>query len=135
MTRRNALPPLSPAQQEIMEIIWARDEVTASGLRAELAKRRSISRNTVRTMLERMEEKGWLTHRVEGRIFYYSAAQPRRATIGQKVTHFVDELCGGSPEALVTALIDFRGLNDGELRRIRVLLDEAKAKKRRAGGK
>ena len=77
--------------------------------------------------LDRMEEKGWLTHREAGRTFLYTAAQPREATVGQKVLEVVEQVCGGSPEQLVTALLDYRGLSSEELRRIRAMLDQAKA--------
>jgi BlaI family transcriptional regulator, penicillinase repressor len=128
------LPDLSPAQREIMEIVWDRGEVTAAEVRRVLARTRGVARNTVRTLLERMEDKGWLAHRVEGRTFLYAAARPRRDTVGRKVREVVDTVCGGSPEALVAALIDYRGLKPDELERIRRLLDQAKATRGRKGG-
>jgi predicted transcriptional regulator len=124
---------LSPAQNEIMEIVWERGEVTASEVRRALARSRVVARNTVRTLLERMEQKGWLTHREEGRTFFYAAAQPRQDTIGRKVHEIVETVCGGSPETLVNALLDYRGVSTEELKRIRQLLDQARATKRRKG--
>jgi BlaI family transcriptional regulator, penicillinase repressor len=132
--KQRELPELTPAQGEIMDIIWHVDEISASEVRRILSKTRKVARNTVRTLLERMEEKGWITHREEGRTFLYSAAQPRQATIGQKVKEIVDTVCGGSPEALVTALLDYRGLNSGELERIRQMLAQARAAENKKGG-
>ena len=126
---RGELPELTPAQGEIMEIIWDRGEVSASEVRRILSLTRKVARNTVRTLLERMEEKGWITHREEGRTFLYAAAQPRAATIGQKVREVIETVCGGSAEALVTALLDYRGLDAGELARIRRMLAQARATK------
>jgi predicted transcriptional regulator len=117
-----------------MEIVWKRGEVSANQVREILAAKRDLAKNTVRTMLERMEDKGWLTHREEGRTYYYAAAQPRGATIGQKVREMVETVCGGSPEALMTALLDYRGLRPEELQRIRRLLDEAQAGRGQKGG-
>jgi BlaI family transcriptional regulator, penicillinase repressor len=131
--KRRELPELTPAQGEIMDIVWGVDELSASEVRRILSKSRKVARNTVRTLLERMEEKGWITHREEGRTFLYSAAQPRQATIGQKVKEMVDTVCGGSPEALVTALLDYRGLNSDELERIREMLSQARAAKTKKG--
>ncbi len=124
------MPELTPAQAEIMDIVWERGEVTASEVRQILARTREVARNTVRTLLERIEEKGWITHREEGRTFLYSAAQPRQATIGQKVREVVETVCGGSAETLVTALLDYRGLSSGELERIRKMLTNARATNR-----
>ena len=108
-TKQSDLPDLSPAQGEIMEIVWERGEVTANEVRRVLARTREVARNTVRTLLERMEEKGWLAHRTEGRTFLYAAARPRRETIGQKVREIVETVCGGSAETLVTALLTTAG--------------------------
>ncbi len=120
-------PGLTPAEGEIMEIIWDHVEVSASQVRAILGRTRPVARPTVRTLLERMEAKAWIKHREEGRSFLYSAARPRQATIGQRVREIVETICGGSPEALVTALLDYRGLDAGELERIRGLLAAARA--------
>jgi BlaI family transcriptional regulator, penicillinase repressor len=131
--KRRELPELTPAQGEIMQIIWDRGEVSASEVRRILSLTRKVARNTVRTLLERMEEKGWIMHREEGRTFHYAAAQPRAATIGQKVREVVETVCGGSAEALVTALLDYRGLDAGELSRIRRMLAQARATKKAKG--
>jgi predicted transcriptional regulator len=128
MSRRvRPLPGLSPAQREIMEIVWARGELSASEVREILSKTRDLARNTARTLVERMEQKGWLKHREDGRTFLYSAAQPRPVAIGQAVLNVVDHVCGGSPEVLLTALLDHRGVTADELARIRSMLDKAKA--------
>ena len=129
-TKRPTLPGLSQSQREIMEIVWDRGEVSAIEVRDILSKKRDLAKNTVRTLLDRMEEKGWLKHREDGRTYLYSAAQPREASIGQKVLEVVEHVCGGSPEELVTALLDYRGFSPQELKRIRAMLDEAKATRR-----
>src|SRR5438067_10839769 len=99
--KRPEVPELTPAQGELMEIVWELGEVSASEVRRVLARTRPGARNTVRTLLERMEEKGWITHREDGRTFLYSAAQPRQATIGQKVREVTDTVRGGSAEGPV----------------------------------
>lgn len=51
--------------------------------------------------------------------------------MGQKVVEVIDQVCGGSPETLMTALLDYRGLTPAELKRIREMLDVAKGKSKR----
>ena len=126
--KRRVLPELSPAQLEIMDCIWEHGELSASGVRTLLAPRRKVARNTVRTLLERMEEKGWLKHREEGRTYLYRAAEAKERAVGGKISDVVDRVCGGSPEMLLAALINFRGLTKDELGRIRLMLDEAQAR-------
>ncbi len=126
--QRRLLPDLPPAQQEILDCIWQHGELSASALRTLLAPRRDVARNTVRKLLERMVEKGWLTYRQEGRTFLYSPAQPKQTTVGERIVDLVDRACGGSAETLVAALLDARGLSRQELARIRKMLDETPAR-------
>src|SRR5262245_454434 len=132
--RRSMLPSLSHSQREIMEIVWERGEVSANEVRQILSKKRPLAKNTVRTLLDRMEEKGWLKHREDGRTYVYSAAQPRETSVGLRVLEVVEHVCRGSPEELVTALLDYRGLTPRELKRIRAMLDDAKATRLPADG-
>ncbi len=120
--------PLTEAQREIMEVVWDNDEVTVSQVRDELAQKRDVARNTIQTMIVRLEERGWLKHREEGRTFWYSANRPRAASLGVKVAQMIDRLFGGSPEEMVTALMEYRGLSAEEADRIRNMIDAADSK-------
>ena len=73
--------PLTEIQREMMEIVWQREEVTVSEVRDALSAQRPLARNTVQTMLVRLEEKGWLKHREQGRTFVYSANRPRTVSL------------------------------------------------------
>lgn len=125
-SKANELPPLSRAQREIMELVWDQGELGVQDATALLNKQRPAARNTVRTLMERMREKGWLKHRTQGRSFLYSATVPREESLGQRVMDIVDKACGGNPEKLMMALLDYRGLSEDEAQRIRKMLDSAK---------
>ncbi len=124
----NSPAPLSRAQREVMEIIWDKGEIGVLEVTEILNQDRAVARNTVRTLMDRMREKGWLTHRAVGRAYLYSAVVPREESLGQRVMEMVDKACGGDPEKLMMALLNYRGLSDDEAARIRQMLDEAKAK-------
>ena len=124
---------LSEKQREIMEVVWELGEASVFEVRDELAKNRDVARNTVRTMMERLEEKGWLTHRVIGRTYFYSALIPRDVSIGEHIMDIVDKACGGQPEHLMTALLEYRGLSDDEIGRIQKMLSAAQRKHRSQG--
>ena len=117
--------PLTQAQREIMEVVWDQEEVTVTQVRDKLATKRDVARNTIQTMIVRLEERGWLKHRTEGRTFWYSANRPRTASLGAKVAQMVDRLFAGSPEEMVTALMEYRGLSADEADRIREMIDVA----------
>lgn len=127
--------PLTDSQREIMEIVWSRGEVTVTEVRDALAEKREVARNTAQTMIVRLEEKGWLKHREQGRTFIYSAARPRMTSLGAKVSQLVDRVFAGSPEDMVTALIEYRGLSKDEAERIREMIDRADGGQKRSGKK
>ena len=92
---------------------------------------KEISQAATYLTLKRLEEKGWLKHREEGRTFIYAANRPRSVSLGAKVAQMVDRLFAGSPEEMVTALIEYRGLSPDESERIRDMIDEADTKQKR----
>ncbi len=113
------LPALSQAQLEIMHVVWGAREVTVTDVWNVLSQRRQVARNTVLTLMDRLEKKGWLRRRADGQTHYYSAAAPRATTLGNVVHRLVDAAFAGSAEALVLALLEGRGVSDEEARRIR----------------
>jgi predicted transcriptional regulator len=124
------LPALSEAQLEIMKVVWEGGEVTVTDVWSVLGARRQVARNTVLTLMDRLEKKGWLKRRAEGQTHYYSAAAARADTLGGVVHRLVDSAFAGSAEALVLALLEGRGVSDDEARRIRHLIDNAKLRRK-----
>ena len=119
------LPPLSDAQLEIMNLVWDRGKATVRDVWTALAHRRGVSRNTVSTMVTRLEEKGWLRHRVVGGTFLYWATQPRDKVLPRMVHRLVDAAFKGSAEGLVLTLLEGGRLSPDEVKRIKAMLDRA----------
>jgi predicted transcriptional regulator len=71
--------------------------------------------STIRTVLRRLEEKGYLTHEVEGRTFIYKAADRRRNVAVRAVKNIIDRFCGGSAEELVLGMVDNEVLDHKQL--------------------
>jgi BlaI family penicillinase repressor len=130
MARNGRRPALSEAQMEIMKLVWERGEVGVADVWKALSERRELARNTVQTLMTRLEEKGWLKHRAEGKAFLYSAAAKRQSTLGQAVSRLVDTAFGGSAEGLIMALLESRGVSKDEAARIREMIDKAEGEKK-----
>jgi predicted transcriptional regulator len=74
--------------------------------------------STIRTVLRRLEEKGYLTHHVEGRTFIYKAADRRQNVAARAVKNIIDRFCGGSAEELVLGMVDNEVLDHRQLERL-----------------
>lgn len=131
MNEVDPLPPLSQAQLEIMNVVWERGDVTVADVWKTLSHQRKVARNTILTMLTRLEEKGWLVRDDQGHTHRYSAAVPREATMGTMIKNLVESAFGGSAEGLMMALIHGRGVSKEEAARIRLMIDQAEARKGR----
>ena len=128
MAKRGQPPALSETQLEIMNVVWDRGETTVAEVWNVLSASRSVARNTVQTLMTRLEEKGWLRHRAEGQTFHYRAAHARRATVGRLVQRLVDTAFAGSLSGLMLALLEGRDIPPEEAERIRVLINQAEKK-------
>lgn len=109
---------LSEVEQLVMDRIWAEGSLSAEALREALASRHAMKDSTVRTVLRRLEEKGYLRHTVEGRTYIYRAAQARQNIAARAVSHIVDRFCGGSVEQLLLGMVEHEVLDAEELQRL-----------------
>ena len=121
------LPELGDLEHEVMQLVWAHGPVTAEVVRERLSRR--LKESTVRTVLRRLEEKGYATHTVDGRTYVYQAAEPRARVAAKAVQRIVDWFCNGSIEEVLVGMVDNKMLDQQQLR---TLADQvAKAKKAR----
>jgi BlaI family transcriptional regulator, penicillinase repressor len=131
MARRNEPAPLpSDAQWEVMNVVWQRGEATVGEVWQAVSARRPLARNTVLTLVARLEEKGWLRRRAEGNVLRYRATVPQQAALRQIARRLVDTAFQGSAEGLIMTLLGDSDLSEGESERIRAMLDSARREKK-----
>ena len=121
------LPELGDLEHEVMQLVWAHAPLKADEVRKKLKRR--LKESTVRTVLTRLEDKGFVTHTTEGRSFVYAAAEARPRVAAKAVQRIVDWFCNGSMEEVLVGMVDNAMLDQQQLR---ALADQvAKAKKAR----
>ena len=118
--------PLGQAEQAVMNHVWARGPVTAEACREALADTWPMKESTIRTVLRRLEAKGYVTHSVEGRAYIYRAVHAPVAVATRAVRALIDRFCGGSAEALVMGMVDDEVLGPKELDRIQRRIAQAR---------
>ena len=120
MTNTNKAKPknLGEVEQQVMDYVWANGPVSSEACREALADERPMKESTIRTVLRRLEEKGYVKHAVEGRTFIYSAAEPAQNVAVRAVKHIIDRFCGGSVEQLMIGMVDNEVIDRKELDRL-----------------
>jgi BlaI family transcriptional regulator, penicillinase repressor len=122
------LPDLGDLEHEVMQLVWDRGSITAEQVREELA--RPLKESTVRTVLRRLEDKGYVTHTVEGRTFHFVPVQARGAVAAKAVKRIVDWFCNGSIEEVLIGMVDSAVLDPKQLQMLSDKIAKAKGRKR-----
>jgi predicted transcriptional regulator len=118
---------LSELEQKVMELVWRRPGCTAAACQEALAADgHPLKENTVRTLLSRLEGKGYVTHTVEGRTFLYRAAHARAGVAADAVRQIIDRFCGGSLEELLAGMVEHDVVSREELRDLARRIAQAK---------
>lgn len=125
------LKNLGELEQFVMDYVWAQGPCTSEACREALASKRPMKESTVRTVLRRIEQKGFVTHTVEGRTFIYRAAERRENVAVRAVKNIIDRFCGGSAEALLLGLVDNQVLDSKQLEDLARKVAQEKSKRRR----
>ena len=126
VTVSNTMKPRNPSRHDpaelgelessMLSIVWREGSVTAEQVREALD--RPLTDSTVRTMLRRLEEKGYIAHSIENRAFVYRPAQSRQRVAGRAVRRILNQLCEGSVETLLVGMVDSKVLDPSELQRL-----------------
>ncbi|MEY2410524.1 MAG: hypothetical protein QOF48_3194 [Verrucomicrobiota bacterium] len=107
-----------------MQALWRRGEATVAEVSEDLAEQSDLAYTTVATMLRKMEARGLVGHRAEGRSFHYRARVESEAVSRGMADHLVDRLFEGSLPDVVNHLLTTREVSRDELRQLEKMIAE-----------
>jgi predicted transcriptional regulator len=122
MTKRR-LPSLSASETEILRLLWDLQEGTVQQVCEKLPSRRTIAYATVQTLLRRLERKGYVRHRVEGKAHVFHPAVQQEHVIKRSVNDFLERLFGGDAIPLVQHLAEHGRIDAQDLERLKKLIE------------
>jgi BlaI family penicillinase repressor len=124
MTKQK-LRAMSPAETEILRLVWQLKDATVQQIRDQLPRNRKIAYKTVQTLLRRLENKGYLKHRTEGKAHVFYPAIKRDRVVKRTVVDFLDRLFGGDPRPLMQFLAEDGHINANDVERLKKLIDKS----------
>ena len=129
---RKQKPALSNLENKVMGIVWKRGQVTAELVRTELESAQPIKDSTVRTILRRLEEKGYVRHTTEGRTYVYSATVASQNVAADAVWGIIERFCKGSVEDLLVGMVDSKVISPAQLQELakRIAADKGRQSSR-----
>jgi predicted transcriptional regulator len=107
---------LSELERQILEVLWSQEPANADQVREALAPKRALKDSTIRTVLRRLGQKGYVRFKVEGRTYVYSAVEKPGNVAVRAVSQIIEKFCKGSVEELLTAMVENEVLKRDELR-------------------
>jgi BlaI family penicillinase repressor len=122
--------PLTDLENEVMRVVWDAAPCSVEAVYEVVSRTRDLKETSVRTLLRRLEHKGYLRHESEGRAYLYRATEPSRSLAARAVRQIIDRFCQGSVEELVSGMVDAKVLTPHEMTRL-----EEFARARRREGK
>ena len=129
---RKKKPQLSGLESTVMDVVWAKGNVTAEDVRIELDKTQQLKDSTVRTILRRLEQKGYVEHDVEGRTYVYRPQVESQHVATDAVRGIIDRFCGGSVEDLLVGMVDDKILTPDKLKQLAKKIADAEANEKRS---
>ncbi|MCA9054274.1 MAG: BlaI/MecI/CopY family transcriptional regulator [Planctomycetaceae bacterium] len=132
MPGKSSRPSLSPLESDVMRVVWSRERTTADEVRQALQASRELKDSTVRTLLRRLEAKGYVEHDVDGRTYIYRPRIEEQHVATQQVRGIVDRFCSGSIENMLVGLVDDNLISPDALRDLANRIDEAERQQTKA---
>jgi predicted transcriptional regulator len=117
-SRARVRPPLTDLENEVMNVVWDSAPCSVETVYERISRSRDLKETTVRTLLRRLEQKGYLRHESKGRAYLYRATEPSRSLAARAVRQIIDRFCQGSVEELVSGMVEAKALDDDELSRL-----------------
>src|SRR5258708_3046369 len=133
MPQKNDRPRLSVLENAVMQVVWERQRLTADEVRAALRRTQDLKDSTVRTILRRLEEKGYVEHDGDGRTFVYRPRVEPQSVATQQVRGIVDRFCRGSVENLLVGMVDDDLISPDKLRELAERISQADAAQKKKG--
>ena len=113
---------LTELESEVMQAVWDSEPCSVETAHGIVSRTRDLKETSVRTILRRLEQKGFLKHEAQGTAYVYRAVEPPRSLAARAVRQIIDRLCQGSVEELVTGMVDAKVLSSAEMKQIEELV-------------
>ena len=113
-----------------MKVVWRSGASTVRDVYETLLEHRKIAYTTVMTMMNILEQKGYLKKSSKDRAYVYHATRPQKQVIRGMVREFVDRVFNGSAEPLLLHLVEDRRVSEQDLEEIRLMLRESAERKK-----
>lgn len=109
---------MTALERDVMQAVWNQERASVESVHLVVSRKHNLKETSVRTILRRLEQKGYLRHEAEGRAYFYRAAAQPAGVAAVAVRHILDSFCRGSMEELVSGMVEAKVLTKAELKNL-----------------
>ncbi|MGH9575459.1 MAG: BlaI/MecI/CopY family transcriptional regulator [Candidatus Acidiferrales bacterium] len=120
--------PLTDLENDVMQAVWKIAPCTVEAVHEIISRKHKLKDASTRTLLRRLETKGYVTHESNGRAYVYRAAEPARSIAARAVKQIIDRFCRGSVEELVSGMVESNVLGEREMAQLEQFVRSRKSK-------
>ena len=117
------VPRLTALQLAVLKALWERGEATVVEIQHAVSATRPLAQTTIATLLSRLDKRGLVAYRTEGRQYVYRAVLQEHDARRHAVAEVSKGLFAGDITAMVSQLLSAHELRPGDLARVRALID------------
>jgi BlaI family penicillinase repressor len=107
--------PLTDLENDVMQAVWSIAPCTVEAVHQIVSRKHKLKETSTRTLLRRLEKKGYLTHESDGRAYVYRSVEPARSLAARAVKQIIDRFCRGSVEELVSGMVEAKVFSESEM--------------------
>ena len=119
---------LTEAELRIMDVLWQKGPATVQQVLDWLPEKPALAYNSVLTTIRILEKKGYVEHEKDGRAHIYAPVIDRKEATRTEIRHLAGRFFENSEKLLMLSLLEDRGLDATELKRLREMLERSDAK-------
>jgi predicted transcriptional regulator len=116
---------LTEAELRIMEVLWQKGPATVQQVLDRLPEKPALAYNSVLTTVRVLEKKGYVQHEKDGRAHLYAPLIDREAATRTEIRHLVGRFFKNSEELLMLSLLEEKGIDAAELKRLREMIQRS----------
>jgi BlaI family transcriptional regulator, penicillinase repressor len=121
--------PLTDLENDVMQAVWQIAPCSVEAVHQIVSRKHKLKETSTRTLLRRLEKKGYLTHESDGRAYIYRAVEPARNLAARAVRQIIDRFCRGSVEELVSGMVEAKAFSESEMEQLEKFVTGRKSKR------
>lgn len=120
----NKLPQISEAEFEVMEVIWEKEPVSTNEIVDAVIENHNWNMRTIHTLISRLDKKGAISHKKDGRTYIYSSIVEKKDYVKSKSKSFIEKFYDGAANKMVLNFIENNMLSQEDIQELKNILNK-----------